>query len=145
MPEFSNEQLNQEQSAYEAAPVGEPKVEGEERVFEAPIESLPSFAEATEGKPERAAEFAPAQPAPAAPPIIAVPKEEAKIKAGELKLLGEEEQIKHLSDLAFRKGIGHAVEVAQNLDNPYLLDKFHDTVVDRLYQELVKRGMLKKI
>lgn len=137
MAEFSNEQLNQEQSAYEAAPAGEPKVEGEERVFEAPIEAAP----------ERAAEFAPAQPAPVqpAPPIIAVPKEEPKIKAGELKLLGEEEQVKHLSDLAFHKGIGHAVEVAQNLDNPYLLDKFHDTVIDRLYQELVKRGMLKKV
>ena len=78
-------------------------------------------------------------------PPAAIPKEEAKIKASELKLLGEEEQIKHLSDLAFHKGIGHAVEVAQNLDNPYLLDKFHDTVVDRLYQELVKRGLLKKV
>ncbi|MEK7123558.1 MAG: hypothetical protein AAB851_01550 [Patescibacteria group bacterium] len=136
MAEFSNEQLNinPEQTPYEAPPAGGPRDEGEGRVFEAPIES----------SPERAVEFAPAQPAPAMPPA-AIPKEEAKIKASELKLLGEEEQIKHLSDLAFHKGIGHAVEVAQNLDNPYLLDKFHDTVVDRLYQELVKRGLLKKV
>lgn len=135
MAEFSNEQLNAnpEQTPYEAPPSGEPRIEGEERIFEAPVEATP----------ERIAEHPPVMPAPAAPPVI--PAGEAKIKAKELKLLGEEEQIKHLSDLAFHKGIGHAVEVAQNLDNPYLLDKFHDTVVDRLYQELVKRGMLKKI
>lgn len=136
MAEFSNKQLNvnPEQSPYEVPPTGG-TVEGEERVFEAPVEAAA----------ERIAEHPPVMPAPAptAPPVI--PAGEAKIKAGELKLLGEEEQIKHLSDLAFHKGIGHAVEVAQNLDNPYLLDKFHDTVVDRLYQELVKRGMLKKI
>lgn len=133
MAEFSNEQLNlnPEQAGAEAAP----RVEGGERVFEAPVEAAL----------ERAAEFAPVQPAPSPviPPIIK--KEEAKIKASELKLLGEEEQIKHLTDIAFGKGISHAVEIAQNLDNPYLLDKFHDTVTDRLYQELVKKGMIKKI
>lgn len=56
-----------------------------------------------------------------------------------------EKQIKLLTDLAFEKGVVHAIEVAKRLDNPYLLDEFHDALVDELYNKLIETGKLKAI
>ena len=64
-------------------------------------------------------------------------------QAQELKDLDKTNQIKRLCQLAFEKGLDEAVEVAKKLDNPYLLDEFHDTLVDELYQRLVEKGILK--
>ena len=57
----------------------------------------------------------------------------------------KERQIQALIDVVFEKGISHAVEVARRLDSPYLLDEFHDALVDELYNKLVKQGKLKAI
>lgn len=83
---------------------------------------------------------------PTAPKVkpIAPPPQVVK-KAKELKAEPKERQIKLLTDLAFEKGIIHATEVARNLDNPYILDEFHDTLVDELYKYLVEKGKLKQI
>lgn len=78
--------------------------------------------------------------APAVPP----PKVVAK-KAKELTGEKKERQIQLLTDLAFEKGVIHATEVAQKLDDPYILDEFHDTLVDELYKHLVEQGKLKQI
>ncbi len=48
-------------------------------------------------------------------------------------------QIKELVDLAFEKGIAHAIEKAKSIGDPFLLDKFHDTLINELYQELVEK------
>lgn len=63
------------------------------------------------------------------------------------KIKGEpkERQIKLLIDLTFEKGLPHAVEVARRLENPYLLDEFHDAITDELYNKLVEEGKLKKL
>jgi flagellar biosynthesis GTPase FlhF len=66
-------------------------------------------------------------------------------KAREIEKESKERQIQLLVNLAFEKGIYRAVEVARNLDSPYLLDEFHDTLVDELYNKLVETGKLEKI
>lgn len=66
-------------------------------------------------------------------------------KAKQIKSQQKERQIKLLTDLAFEKGVVHATEVAKKLDDPYILDEFHDTLVDELYSYLVEQGKLKQI
>lgn len=66
-------------------------------------------------------------------------------KAKQIKAEPKERQIKLLTDLAFEKGVSHAIEVARSLDNPYLLDEFHDALVDELYNKLVETGKLKQL
>ena len=55
------------------------------------------------------------------------------------------QQLKALVDLAFTKGVNHAADVARQLDSPYLMDEFHDTLIDQLHKELVARGKLEEI
>lgn len=66
-------------------------------------------------------------------------------KAKEIKGKPKERQVQLLTDLAFDKGVIHAAEVAKGLDDPYILDEFHDTLVDELYNYLVEQGRLKEI
>jgi len=82
-----------------------------------------------------------------APPKITpiAPKKTVIKKAQALKSEPKERQIKLLIDLAFDKGVIHATEVARNLDSPYILDEFHDTLVDELYNYLIKQGRLKQL
>jgi len=81
---------------------------------------------------------------PVSPPqgtSIQVIDEDAKA----IKSYEKNQQLKALVDLAFSKGVQHATEVVRNLDNPYLMDEFHDTLVDKLHEELVKRGKLEEV
>ncbi|MBU2564592.1 hypothetical protein KKA23_03370 [Patescibacteria group bacterium] len=57
----------------------------------------------------------------------------------------KERQINLLIDFAFEKGIDRAIEVVKRMDNPYLLDEFHDTLVDELYNKLIETGKLKAL
>jgi predicted nucleic acid-binding protein len=57
----------------------------------------------------------------------------------------KERQIELLIQRAFDKGVVEAVEIAKNLDSPYLLDEFHDALIDHLYNKLVEEGKLKQI
>jgi len=66
-------------------------------------------------------------------------------KVKELKKEKEERQIKLLTSLAFEKGIIHATEVAKKLDNAFILDEFHDALVDKFYNYLVEQGKLKQV
>ncbi|MDD2730885.1 MAG: hypothetical protein PHW33_02040 [Candidatus Portnoybacteria bacterium] len=81
---------------------------------------------------------------PIAPAKIASP-EAIKTDVGQLRAMEKSQQIKALVDLAFQKGVIHSVEVARNLDNPYLIDEFHDTLIDELRKELIERGRLEEI
>jgi len=78
-----------------------------------------------------------------APVKITPPVVVKKVKT--IKAEAKERQVKLLTDLAFDKGIIHATEVAKKLDDPYILDEFHDTLVDELYNYLVEQGKLKQI
>lgn len=97
--------------------------------------------------PERAGETPqeevseePAQAHPL-PPI----SEEAQEEAKRVKDLPQERQIQALVDLSFQKGLRHSIDTARALKNPYILDAFHDTLVDHLYKELVEKGKLKEV
>lgn len=79
---------------------------------------------------------APTAPSPAAPPPP---------PADELKVLDQDRQLKILVDLAFQQGLDKAVEAARATENPYLIDKFHDTLVDELRQKLIEKGKLKEL
>ena len=56
-----------------------------------------------------------------------------------------EEILQDLVNIAFSSGIESAVAKARKMNDPYILDAFHDLLVDRLYKELVKRGKLKEL
>lgn len=77
------------------------------------------------------------------PPASPSAKVQQQVKS--LKQVDRANQIKVLSELAFQKGLDFAIEVAKGLDNAYVLDEFHDTLVDELYQRLIEQGKLKKL
>jgi len=60
-----------------------------------------------------------------------------------IKRLDKENQVKTLIKLTFEKNLAYAVKVAKNLDNPYVLDEFHDTLIDKYYKELIEKKKLK--
>ena len=68
-----------------------------------------------------------------------------KNKIKELKELDRKNQIKELCKLSFSENLDFAVNVAKGLDDAYVLDEFHDTLVDDLYDKLIKEDKLKKI
>jgi len=78
------------------------------------------------------------KPTPAPAPVEPEIKEEIK----KIKALDEKRQVKVLCDLAFQKGLDQAIKTARSLDNAYVLDEFHDTLIDELREQLVKKGRL---
>lgn len=61
-----------------------------------------------------------------------------------LDMLDEESgaEVNRLIDVAFTKGIAAAFSEVSK-DEPYIMDAFHDVLVDRLYEELKIRGIVK--
>jgi len=76
---------------------------------------------------------------PSSLPVVA--RDEAK----EISKLPANQQVGTLISLVFEKGLIEAVSVAKALDNPAVLDEFHDLLVDRYYEELIKRKILKSL
>lgn len=66
-------------------------------------------------------------------------------KAQQIQAQPKERQIQLLTELAFEKGISHAIEVVKRMDSAYLIDEFHDALVDELYNKLIQEGKLKQI
>lgn len=77
------------------------------------------------------------QTPPSAPPVI------TRDEAGEISKFPLNQQVGSLVSLVFEKGLNEAISVAKALDNPAVLDEFHDTLVDRYYEELIKRKFLR--
>lgn len=66
-------------------------------------------------------------------------KDEAEKKAQKISFLGEEEKIQHLLKIAREKGVIFAVQVAKKMNDPYLLDIFHDILAkEGYYQNFTK-------
>ena len=63
----------------------------------------------------------------------------------DIKDMSEDRQLKILVDLAFEKGINKAIETANATQNPYLIDKFHDTLTDELRDQLIEKKKLKEV
>lgn len=71
------------------------------------------------------------------------PPTKVRDEAKEIKNFSPPQQVGALIALVFEKGIKEAISVAKALDNPAILDEFHDVLVDRYYQILVEKGILK--
>jgi len=80
-------------------------------------------------------------PTPVPPPSPTQVRQQVK----DLQSLDRQNQVKILSDLAFQKGLDFAIQVAKDLDNAYVLDEFHDTLVDELYKRLIQEDKLKQL
>ena len=63
-------------------------------------------------------------------------QKEAVQKAKKIEFLGEKEKLEHLLIIAEEKGVEFAVRVAKEMNDPYVLDIFHDM--------LAKEGFYKK-
>lgn len=97
-------------------------------------------------KPERVIEGRPSPPKEREPitpraPAVGVPPQDLK----KIKRLSKPRQLKILVEVAFNKGVYQAINLARDLDNPYLLDEFHDALIDELRQKLIEAGKLKKL
>ena len=75
-------------------------------------------------------------------PTFAAPKV-VRDEAKEIKKFPTTQQVGTLVSLVFDKGLPQAISVAKALNNPAILDEFHDILVDRYYQILIEKGILK--
>lgn len=64
-------------------------------------------------------------------------------EAGEISKFPPSQQIGALVSLVFEKSLEEAIAVARQLDNPAILDEFHDILADRYYKELVEKKIIK--
>lgn len=84
------------------------------------------------------------EPRPAAPPSSAAPRKPAA-PAKKQGIMEKNPKVKILVDLAFEKGIAKAVEEAKKTGDAYLIDAFHDALIDEVYDILIKEGLLKEM
>jgi len=54
-----------------------------------------------------------------------------------------DQQVGALVSLVFEKGLFKAISVARALNNPAILDEFHDILADRYRKLLIEKGILK--
>jgi hypothetical protein len=65
--------------------------------------------------------------------------DEAKKKAVQIKSLNEKEKLEYLLDMAKTNGVAFAVTVAKKMNDPYILDIFHDILArEGLYKKFKK-------
>ena len=110
----------------------EQPIEQSQEVFQPKAEQEPEAIDSNLIEKEVVKEIEPAIPTPVQPTDDST--EDSK----------SEEQVKILREIAFEKGIDEAIEEAKKLDNPYLLDEFHDDLVDKFYKKLVEAGKLEQ-
>lgn len=86
--------------------------------------------------------------APKTVPVVAPREEELteeeKLSLNKIKLLSRKEQLNILTKTALGEGLVKSIKIARALNNAYLLDELHDTLIDKLYKELVKKGEIKE-
>ena len=66
-------------------------------------------------------------------------KMQAQSAANDAKLLDEQEKLKTLLQTAQQKGVMFALQVAKNMDDPYILDLLHDMLVKGGYYKKFKK------
>ena len=62
-------------------------------------------------------------------------KKAAEVKAKAIGSLGDEEKIEHLFKIAREKGLSFAIKTAKDMNDPYILDTFHDILAKGGYYE----------
>lgn len=67
-------------------------------------------------------------------------KAEAAQKAKKIEFLGEKEKMKRLIEIARERGVVFSVGVAKDMNDPYVLDTFHDLLVkEGFYKKFLKK------
>jgi hypothetical protein len=128
------EMTNKETSAQkEGVPLEREIFELEEKLAEKKKELEKDYApkERLEPRPTPA-------PVPAAPRRVAAP-------ARKQGIIEKNPKVKALVDMAFHEGVAKAVEEAKKTGDAYLIDAFHDALVDEVYDMLLKEGLLKEM
>lgn len=65
---------------------------------------------------------------------------EASKKAQKIEFLNEKEKLEHLLAIAKERGLAFAVNVAKNMNDPFILDSFHDLLIkEGLYRKFLKQ------
>jgi hypothetical protein len=130
------ENLEQELSRLEEE-YGRRRAEIKEQIERGEVRELPPEKETLREVVEEqtGAGAAPIQPAPqpAAPPPSGT------------ELTEMERRVQEFVNIAFEKTIGEAAKEVRATHNPALIDAFHDTLVDQLYDQLVERGKIKEL
>ncbi|PIR97767.1 MAG: hypothetical protein COT89_03260 [Candidatus Colwellbacteria bacterium CG10_big_fil_rev_8_21_14_0_10_42_22] len=54
-------------------------------------------------------------------------------------------QVDELINLAVSKDLDDAIKKARDINDPAILDAFHDAIVDKLFNQLVQSGKIKQI
>jgi hypothetical protein len=68
-------------------------------------------------------------------------KQEAAKGVQRLEFLGQKEKIEHLLKIAHEKGVLVAVQMAKEMNDPYLLDVFHDLMAkEGFYKSFFKKS-----
>ncbi len=70
--------------------------------------------------------------------------EEEKRTIQDIKNLPRDKQLTTLIDIALWRGLSQSIKIARSLNNAYILDEFHDTLIDKLYKDLINKGRLKE-
>jgi len=63
-------------------------------------------------------------------------------EADEIKKMEPDQQVGALISLVFEKGLPQAIAIIRSLDNPAILDEFHDTLVDHYFELMVQKGII---
>lgn len=84
---------------------------------------------------------APVSDAPAAAPS----QQDIQAKVLQMKNLDTENQLKRLVELAFQKNLKEAIAVVKKLDNAYLIDQFHDVMIDQFRKDLLEQKKIEEI
>ena len=113
--------------------------EGKQKKIE---EKLPLDQEVVEKEREFVSETEKASELPKIKSISNSVQKTIKKQTASIKGVPRQRQVKILADLAMEKGVHYAVATARKIDNAYVLDELHDTLVDELYEELKNRGLL---
>jgi len=66
-------------------------------------------------------------------------EDEAKDEALKIKALKTEERLKRLLGIAQAKGMVMAIRICKEMEDPYLLDIFHDTLASNGYYKSLSR------
>ena len=85
----------------------------------------------------------------AAPPAMAIAPAQTQVTVAPTQvthdsLIGQspDRQVTALINVALEQGIDHAVNIAKNLNDPFIYDSLHDSLTTIFYDELIKRNKL---
>jgi cell division protein FtsI/penicillin-binding protein 2 len=72
-------------------------------------------------------------------------KKEIEQDARSIAAMDETRKVETLVAIALEKGITYSIEVANSLQDPYILDTLHDKLIGELHDRLVKENKLKDL